>query len=267
MTRWHAWIRLLSIAALIALSVAGAAGSASAAPEVADPATEGSAGVDGNAVLAHRQQLETVSIGSTAGFAADPIVAGEPITPGATGWWYTEPQQGSNYTIDSCGSSFTAQLTAYGRVPRTSDYEVLDFTDDACADPLTGPYFSRAFDVSGPELIRIDDASGVGGEYVVNYSRTALRTKVEIRRVRVGKLKRIGGRKHRGRASVVARVDTVGEAPVKARCRLDGGKAVDCNVGATFKNVKSGKHTLAAKAVNSFGKATDEVTFTVPRRK
>ncbi len=256
-------------AAVLALSPspAGASGPASA-----DPASSDANGYAPAAILASREQLQTVSSGSTAGFPAAPLVASEPITPGATGWWSVRGETSSSYRIDSCGSSFPVEMTAYDVQTRDVFNVVpVDSTTDACANPIEGQYKNEAGDES-PDVIRIDDATGSGGDYVVNYSRTPIKPTARIIKVEVGKVRHIKGKRRVGRARVEVRIHSRGEGEldgmVGVHCRLDGRKAKDCVGEIVYPHVRSGKHRLKLKVKDSLGaKATDRRCFHVPFRK
>ncbi len=255
-------------AAVLLLPAPARAGAA----EPADPATSDANGYDPAATLAEQAQRHTIASGSTAGFPAAPLVGAEPITPGATGWWSVRGETGSTYTIDSCGSSFPVEMTAYDvRTRDVFDVVPVDSTTDACADPLRGRYESEAGNES-PDVIRIDDATGSGGDYVVHYNRTPIEPKAKIGKIKVGKVKHIKGKRRVGKAKVSVRIHSRGEGEldgmVGVHCRLDGGRAKDCVGEIVYRHVRSGKHRLELKVTDSLGgKATDRRRFRVPFRK
>jgi hypothetical protein len=269
------------IALVVAMLMVG--GSAHAAPRAAEPATE-----DANAVLnppnflaleaqlADYDERATVATGSTAGFPADPRLipgysvdnAAVPTAPGATGWWIFFAQSGSTYTIDNCGSAFQAQLTVYE--VDGNDLTVKDASTDGCADPVTAQFSHWWGGAVKPLVLRIDDATGAGGNYVVNYSRTTVDPVSEIRKVKVGYFKSAGWRKRRepGRTEVSIKMYWQAEGPrTRIKCSLDGGEPVDCLSRPTFDNVRAGKHEVTATVTNSLGQtASDTTTFRVSRK-
>jgi hypothetical protein len=260
-----------------------AVGSAQAAPRVAEPATEDASAVldppnflDLEAELSTQDDLETISTGSTAGFPADPPLAGTtgPAAPGATGWWIFFARSGSTYTIDSCGSEFQAQLTVYevgsktGRTPRPTT--VMDTSNDGCADPVTATYNRWWGGAGSPLALRIDDASGTGGDYTVNYSRSIVEPVSEIRKVKLGPIKIPGWRKRLrpNRTDVSIKMFWRSESLRSMKCSLDGGEPTHCLSRPTFEYVKPGKHEVTAVVTEKSGEtATDTVAFRIPRDK
>ena len=178
------------LSALVPWVASGSQGIATAADAPVEPAPAAVSVDDGGFVLlAEDQQEATVSVGSTEGFPAAPpgqlgdwhSGAMDPNDPGwysgtsgATGMWGIQGLVGTSLTIDSCGSSFSAQLAVYSAYDfRDHVTSELAYTADACAEPITMPYSKLPTANGGPAgLVRIDDATGEGGDYQVNYRRT-----------------------------------------------------------------------------------------------
>lgn len=266
------WAPIVLVLACLSLQASATAGDRAPEPVAADPADDRPdppPTARPTAILADRDQMRTVATGSTAGFDADPALGGESTPPGAgaTGWWAVSGPNKSEYTIDSCGSSYAVEMTAYDVEPRMGGVVVYDWTPDACAAPLTGRFYESVVD-DGPDVIRIDDPSGAGGPYLVNYSRTPIDAFAAINTASVGELRRVKHHPRLGRAAVGFRIGARGESPLKVRCRLDDGRAKPCLGGIVYKGVRSGRHSLSLKVGNRYsGKATDKRHFRVPYRK
>ena len=254
-----------TIGVAIAATALGAIGIASAAatpggPEPAPPASPGSP----YSQLSERNQLKTIATGSTAGFDADPALPGQTTTPGATGWWGLDYKHGASFSISSCGSSYPVAMTVYDIFARTDDaYTIVDSTDDACADPIEARYFGGLFN-SGPDAVRIDDASGVGGDYVVRYKREPVDLEVEIKGIKVGKVAPLERRRRHGEATITPQIHLDGEFPLRRlQCTLDGRKLEMCFVDV--EGVRSGEHKYRIVVVDRFGdKQSDAKKFKVP---
>ena len=266
----------LGIALAVLLLLVGAQG-AQAAPAEEDPGTVLTPAIEPEGLLAGLHDFETSSTGSTAGFATDPrAVPGYnvddesvPTTPGATGWWVFFAASGSTFTIDSCGSAFTAQMTVYELEPSTDTLRLRDSTADACADPLSAEYVYETAAGVVPHVVRIDDATGSGGTYDIDYSRTVADPVAYIRKVKVGNVKRKRAKngKKVSSAKVSVKIFFQGEQPFKIHCTLDGRERANCLKRPTFENVKSGKHEVKMTVTDSIGKVvTDTAKFRVPRK-
>lgn len=281
------WWRTLALTGALALVVPAAAVAQS--PEPAPPAASARDAESGGVVapdLALAAQTATVSLGSTEGFgAASPGQLGgwgsgalDPNspdwyagTPGATGMWEIEGQVGTTFTIDSCGSSFPAQLAVYYRQVRR-DFLTAQaaYSPDGCADPITLPYGKLA----GPDgLVRIDDATGAGGPYQVNYTRTPAETTPPRVRVFNPVVEEIRPAKRGSLARVRIEykvVDDDGSYPLRARCTVeDLGLMPYCNVRTprvVLRHVPSGRHTFEITASDAVGnEASFTRKFRVPR--
>ena len=205
------------------------------------------------AVLAFAEQQATVAAGSTEGFPTDRNSFGaatEPEgTPGATGWWIFGGPAGTTLTIDSCGSSFSAQIALYNIDQRYGQTRQVAYSADGCTNPLTAIYHEDFAD-SGPDLLRIDDASGLGGEYQVNYRRTEAAPQLRVRAFKavVGQVRRPRGARRVGRATVTIpyRTDSC-YCRQDVYWRLDGEPGVSVSPGegsVTLEDVRSGRHSF-----------------------
>ena len=243
----RAAVLIASGAALLLIAATSRAG-ADGPPEVGDRATPDFNGFQPAALLVAAKDDQAIALGSTAGFQADPrepegFIVSDPLVPampGATGWWSIDAPNKTTLTIDSCQSDFKAQLTLGELEKDDMTVNILDASANGCAKPLTADYDGSA---GGRLFLRIDDATGNGGDYIVGYARTTTPVRANIKDVDVG-----------------AR----GESPLKAKCSIDDDDAVNCLGGTTFKRVERGEHELTLKVKDDTGeKATDSVDFEV----
>lgn len=265
-----------------------AAAAADVPAEPAPPAL--SVNDDGFVLLADDLQEATVSVGSTEGFVAAPpgqlgdwgSGAMDPNDPrwfsgtsGATGMWGIAGLKGTTFTIDSCGSSFPVQLAVYPQGDfRDSITSQAAYSSDGCANPITLPYAAlRLSHQRG--LVRVDDASGAGGEYQVNYRRTPLpeTTPPRVRAFKpvVGPVRRPKGARRVGMAKLsidFRAVDADGSYPVKLHCALDEQRVKPCyakRATLNFRRVPSGRHTFEITGTDAAGnEASFQRTFRVP---
>jgi hypothetical protein len=295
---------LLTIALVGAFSLLiPATASAEARPELADPAQPSCPDSYGSTFacysdldlslgsLASHPQRATIATGSTEGFPADRrhhggAGPGFQGTPGATGWWAVDGPNGSTLTIDTCGSSFTAQITLYETEWRYGHMYAREYTADACANPISADYDSE-WVMHYPDLVRIDDATATGGAYQVNYRRTPDTAKPEAEAFKpvVGTVRRPKGARRVGRAKVrieyFAEEDEYGSHPIQVRCVLRSRKAKvgrrvkRCAPGrdeVTYRRVRSGKHVFKLKVTDAAGntataKRKFRVRYLKPRRR